>query len=225
MNRLMIFGDSILKGVTYSAERQRYIIDRYEYEDSLSEKGLIAENCCKMGATADKVKAIVERKLDTINDETLVILGFGGNDCDFDWQSVSDLPDSEHSPHTENSFFAEQYDSIISSIKTTGARLIMTNIVPIDAEKYLQWISKNRNKSRILDYIGDPSTLYRWQEFYNLTAERLAKKYELPVIDLRKSFLLSRSYGSLLCEDGIHPSKKGHDIINELMYESVTANL
>ena len=43
--------------------------------------------------------------------------------------------------------------------------------------------------------------------------EGLAKSLSCPLIDVRRDFLLSHQFGSLLCDDGIHPTPAGHDLI------------
>lgn len=221
MNKLMIFGDSIFKGITYNNDRQRYFICENKYEALLSERGIVTENCCKMGATVDKINSILDRKLDSIDNETIVLLEFGGNDSDFDWQYISEAPDDNHLPKTGSADFISLYKNIINKIRQKGAKIIISNIIPIDAEKYMKWISKNRNYDNIMHFLGDISTLYRWQEFYNLTVERIAKEENCPLLDIRDTFLLSRRYKSLLCEDGLHPTLYGHEVIDKAIYNSV----
>ena len=92
MNKLMIFGDSVLKGVTFSEEKKRYILCEHTYESILAEKGIVTENLCKMGATVNKINDIINKKIDTIDKNTAVLLGFGGNDSDYDWNEVSLSP-------------------------------------------------------------------------------------------------------------------------------------
>ena len=97
MKKLLIFGDSIIKGVTYNG--QSYHLCQQHDFDALAAQGITVENNAKMGATiADGLRQI-SRKLKPCADDTTVLFCFGGNDCDYNWKDISDAPDAEHLPH------------------------------------------------------------------------------------------------------------------------------
>ena len=54
---------------------------------------------------------------------------------------------------------------------------------------------------------------FEWQEMYNMKVLLLAQKLHVPVVDIRSAFLAQHGYQALLCEDGIHPNRKGHRFI------------
>ena len=56
--------------------------------------------------------------------------------------------------------------------------------------------------------------LYRWQEYYNAMACSLARSLGCRIVDLRTKFLQSDEFASLISDDGIHPTQKGHDLIH-----------
>ena len=85
----------------------------------------------------------------------------------------------------------------------------------------MNWISRNLSYFNILSWLGDSSTLYRWQEYYSHTAEKTAAETGFPTTDIRRPFLISHNYDELLSDDGIHPSIKGHALIDELIAESI----
>ena len=62
MKKLFIFGDSILKGVTFSEEANRYKICLPNYKD-LSENGIEVNNLSKMGATIEYGERILKEEL------------------------------------------------------------------------------------------------------------------------------------------------------------------
>jgi hypothetical protein len=49
-------------------------------------------------------------------------------------------------------------------------------------------------------------------------AERLAYEHHCPLLDLRSSFLLTHDYKSMICEDGIHPTRLGHELIDRELF-------
>lgn len=221
MNKLMIFGDSIFKGVTYSEERKRYIICEPTYDKKLSLEGIATENYSKMGATVNKIEQILDRKIDTIDSNTTVLFEFGGNDSDYDWQKISDDPDAEHIPNTVNSEFASTYKRLIAKVKNMGAKVVISNLIPIDPEKYMDWITSGKNYDNIMKFLGDMTMLYRWQEYYNLTVERIAEDMDCPILDVRNNFLMSHKYKKMICSDGLHPTPLGHEVIDETIYNYV----
>lgn len=86
----------------------------------------------------------------------------------------------------------------------------MASLVPLDADRYLQFISKNRDGKNILSWLGDAAHLYRWQEYYNALTVQMARAFGCRLVDLRTAFLQSRNFLDLLCPDGIHPTDSGY---------------
>ena len=150
-----------------------------------------------------------------------MIFEFGGNDCDYKWQDISDNPGGDYAPNTPADRFIAGYGKCIEYAKSLGSRVFLCNLVPLDAGRYIEWISRNLSKANILSWLGDTSMLYRWQEYYNRTAEQIAAKYGCPLIDIRSPFLMSHSYSGLLSPDGIHPTVEGHRVIDGLIAEAV----
>ncbi len=93
--RLVIFGDSIAKGVMF--QDGRYHLCRAHDFDALAQQGVEVLNFAKMGACTDTGLAIAKKRLELCQGAQ-VLLSFGGNDCDFDWQAVSDHPEEAHLP-------------------------------------------------------------------------------------------------------------------------------
>lgn len=214
MKKLEIYGDSILRGVTYSAETGRYGLFCKDRFADLHGQGIETKNNSRMGATVDRGLELLKKNLGEDASGTVVIFEYGGNDCDYKWADVSENPDGEFLPNTPADVYTETYREAISYARARGAAPVIASLVPIDAEKYMRWITKNLNYENILRWLGDVSMLSRWQEYYSRTAERLAYETGAPLLDLRSTFLLSHDYKSLLCEDGIHPTEKGHAMID-----------
>ena len=80
--RLVIFGDSIAKGVMF--QDGRYHLCRAHDFDALAQQGVEVRNFAKMGACTDTGLAIAKKRLELCQNAQ-VLFFFGGNDCDFDW--------------------------------------------------------------------------------------------------------------------------------------------
>ena len=219
---VQIFGDSIMQGVIYSSESGRYKLRENRFADLIG-SGIGVKNNSRMGATIEKGCSCLESKLSECGSDTLVLFEFGGNDCDFDWAKVSDEPNLEHQPHTAPERFTEIYKNAINGARAKGAEVILTTLVPIDAPKYMSFISKGRSYDNIMNWLGDVSMLYRFQEYYSRLVERIAAEMHCPLIDLRSTFLTTHNYRDCLCADGIHPTECGYGMIEAELTKHIMA--
>lgn len=120
MKNLKIFGDSIIKGVTYNG--QSYHLCQEHDFDTLRAQGVTVENNAKMGATIDAGLKQLDRKLGACDSDTTVLFCFGGNDCDYDWKAISEDPDGEHLPHTPSEQFIDRYCTAIRKAQSAAPR-------------------------------------------------------------------------------------------------------
>ena len=212
MKQLLIFGDSIMKGVTFT--NQKYQLCQDHSFSFLEGQGIKVENFSRMGATINTGLTVLKKKLTPCDRDTTVLLSFGGNDCDYDWTQISENPDAEYQPHTPQQLYVESFRDAIRTVQNAGGTVAVTSLLPIDAERYMQTITKGKNYENILHWLGDVEHLYRWQEYYSSLACYLAWAFGCRLIDLRSEFLRSSSFCSLLSDDGIHPTQAGHDMIH-----------
>lgn len=115
--RLVIFGDSIAKGVMF--QDGRYHLCRAHDFDALAQQGVEVLNFAKMGACTDTGLAIAKKQLELCQGAQ-VLLSFGGNDCDFDWQAVSDHPEEAHLPKIPAEQFLENYRALMDLVRADG---------------------------------------------------------------------------------------------------------
>lgn len=214
---IKIFGDSILKGVIYSDAEKRYKLAEGNKYDQLKDFALSVQNNSRMGATIDKGMSLIKRSISEGAQDTLTIMEFGGNDCDYDWKSISAHPEMCYAPKTPVDKFVNMYRKTIAYAKKAGSRIAVASLVPLDSERYMRWITRGLNYQNILRWLGDVDHLFRWQSYYNDIVMEIAAEEDCPVIDLRNAFLKLGDYKHLLCEDGIHPNQAGHDLIGKTM--------
>lgn len=214
-SRIMIFGDSIMKGVILTENDSKYKINSLPGIDALAKRfNLTIDNRSRFGCTLEKGYTVLQRTLDREDNCRAVILEYGGNDCDFDWAEVSASPEAEHQPHTPIERFTELYSSAIEYLRSKGITPVLTTLPPLCAERYLNWICRNGlSRENILSWLGDINAIYRYQERYSRAVEQLAKHFTAPLIDLRSAFLAERQMEKLFCTDGIHPNEAGQALI------------
>lgn len=217
-NRLVLLGDSLMKGVMFSSERNRYMM----YDDSwfigaARRRGTDIVKHCKMGAT-------IEFGLDStdcIQAGDKVVIEFGGNDSNYDWSVVAADPLAEHSANTPPEKFKRLYAETIKRVREVGAEPIVSNLIPIDSESFFRWISKTADGASVLKWLGDENMLYRWHEYYSRMIEETAFENGCRILDIRGELLKTRQFYRLLSSDGLHPNEEGHTRIRNLMLEAI----
>lgn len=220
---ICIFGDSIMKGVIFDAIKGRYIFLKNSFLNILGMRNsnIKVDNYAKFGCTITVGRKLIEKHAAELPGYEYTALEFGGNDCDFDWKAISENPDAIHIPKTPIDVFEMNYSDIIDRVASTGSKPVLFSLPPLNARRYFSWISRGLNADNILHWLGDEEHIYRWHEMYNLAVLKLAAVKDVTLIDIRRAFLETRNYLTLLCEDGIHPNEAGHALISEVIRKSV----
>ena len=175
MRQLLIIGDSIMKGVMNDEGKYRLCHD-HDFS-SLTANEIQVDNASKMGATIESIQPVLKKKLAGLDEQSTVLFSLGGNDCDYDWSKISEDPDGTFQPHTPNDRFLSLYRDAIRAAQDTGAKVAVASILPLDSERYFDFITKGRDRENILHWLGDVNHLYRWQEYYNSLVCTLARVF------------------------------------------------
>lgn len=221
---LSILGDSVLMGITLG-ENNRYVVNKQLGEEIAGETGMKVSNLSRMGYTTDRAlrRGAVE-KLAPQEGQHLVLIEYGGNDCDFDWKAISDDPDKHHDCYVPMERFLENYKKLIDAVRNVGGIPVASTLVPIDATRYFNWFCKDGVvPKRVLEWLKEISAIYRWQEMYSVAVEKLARSERIPVLDLRTPFLAEHDIGACLSTDGIHPSTLGQRLLCRTIRDQLPA--
>jgi lysophospholipase L1-like esterase len=127
--QIQIYGDSIMKGVQLDTASERYYLPK---ENNLSlfqeEYPLDIRNNSKFGCTIEKGCQQLQKALNKDSACDMVLLEYGGNDCDYDWAKVAENPEKEHLPHTDIHTFEKVYRKMLSMLKEHGVTPIMMSL-------------------------------------------------------------------------------------------------
>lgn len=221
VTRLHIYGDSILRGVVMDPQSGKYVTLPHDDFTAFSEKADVdVVNKSKFGYTVERGITLISRAImgKTEKPCDVMIVEYGGNDCNFNWREVSNTPDEEHLPSTPLPRFREALGGLVSTLKRLQIRPVLVTLPPIDADRYIDYIVKETpgtDKNRILSWLGDTQMIYRYQELYSSVITKLAYETGTLYVDLRTAFLDKHNYRDLLCADGIHPNASGHALIGD----------
>ena len=226
--KLVALGDSIIKGVLVQSEGER---SRY----SLAEKSIV--ECCaerlggeslnlgKMGCTIEAGERILNRCLDKMSGAQYVLLEYGGNDSDYNWQEIAEAPEKEHFPRTRLEVFEQVYERVINKIKAMGAIPLVLSLPPMDAEQYFAFFSQKWEegfRANVMRWLGgSTNTIMSGHELYNLATMRVAQRTGAQWIDVTSELLKDHNYRAYLCDDGIHPNERGQRMIAEAVLQSL----
>lgn len=213
-----VWGDSIMRGVIFDSASSKYkfIADSAV---KLFEKtfGVHIKNNARFGCTADRAKPLIEKaRVDTFENHH-VLLEFGGNDCDFDWKSVSTNPQADHQPNVTLEDFESALREMVASIRLAGNIPVMMTLPPIDSDRYFDFICRmdGVEPEQIMAFLKEKNQIYRQQERYSERVKKVAYQEKVPLVDVRDAFLQHRNIADYLCEDGIHPNEAGQKIIHQ----------
>lgn len=212
--RAKIYGDSIMKGTILDAG-YRYHAIMNEYLVKLYDRfGIEAENRARFGITVQRGHSILLRDIDEGLDCELALVEFGGNDSDFKWNEISMEPDKEHFPLTSMADFKQNIASMTEELRAQSVQPIMMTLPPIEPNRYLDFVSRNGNsRENILKWLGYVEKIYETHKSYSDAVAEIARERMVPLVDVRSAFPSGDALGEYMCIDGVHPDKKGYQLI------------
>ena len=110
-------------------------------------------------------------------------------------------------------------DRMIRKVRARGIRPILTNLPPLDSQRFFDWWCDGLNKSAVMRWLGDVGNIYAWQERYSRAVEHLAAEEQVPLVDVRGAFLDHGHLEQTLCADGTHPNSEGQALITRAFQE------
>lgn len=214
--KVIIWGDSLAKGVIWNNERRRHGYSRTTAADIVAEKlGVEIVNHAKFGYTAPQGLEMMEHDFESGVTCDTALLEFGGNDCNFDWAAISEHPEERHDPATSPDQFVESMRNMVDWLLKKGVRPVLMTLPPIDSERYFRFLVGDKlSAENILHWLGDVHQIYRFQEMYSLLVEKVARECQIRVLDLRQRCLARKGFlQELVCEDGLHLTEEGQRFI------------
>ena len=226
INKILVLGDSLSRGVLLDEKRKRYYFSDKCFFTFVKEKlSPLIKNLAKFGATTLHCQKNLEKNLNEYKPD-LVLIEYGGNDCDFNWDEIAKTPGNEHLPAVPLKDFEDHLSEIVSKVKAFGAIPILMTLPPLVASDYFNWFT-NGDKQKgehIQEWLKGTWVIYYWQERYSSAVRHFATKNNLHLIDIRHAFLEHPDFRKLMCSDGIHPNEAGHQLIADEIIKYVSSN-
>lgn len=221
--KILVVGDSLSKGVVLDEEKKKYKILNNCFFNLLADK-LNADmfNASRFGFTVKQGMNVLKSKIEKV-DPDIVVIEFGGNDCDFLWDDIAANPDFDHIPKTPLDEFDRSINNMIDYIQQKGKQPVLATLPPLYADNYFRWFTGcDKEKGiRILKWLKDVWHIYWWQERYSNCVQYIANKRKISCIDVRRTFLQKKDFQEYICTDGIHPNEAGHKLIFESVIDYI----
>ena len=215
MPEIYLFGDSAAQGIVLD-ENDQYRVSRAGCIRLLRRKGYPIRNHAVHGYTVLQGMAAFESM--PIEPGSVCVIQFGGNDCDLDWDAVSDNPDSFHDGRVPLDEFRKDLIRFVEKAREKQLIPVLVTPLALMSDRYYRWVSRGRNANRILHYLrDDPESISRWQERYANMIREVAIREDCLLEDVRNWMLNRLDYPSLICTDGIHPNENGHAVLAEII--------
>lgn len=217
-----VWGDSILKGVVLDDVKGNYQMLKDSCIDLFQKHvALPVLNRSRFGFTVVRGRRLLEKALERELACDMVLLEYGGNDCDYDWQAVAADPQGLHQPFTPLADFCHHMEAMISALKQNNIMPVLMSLPPIHSERYYNFIvSKGVDGEALMQFLGDVNQIYKHHEQYSLAVTRIAYEQHCLYLPVREAFLEAGKRQDLTCLDGIHPNQKGHQLMQEVFLSS-----
>ena len=193
---IVCFGDSVTFGWN--------LVYEYSYPSQLEKllvKDFLQIKVINSGIGGDTIKDANKRlDKDVVSFKPdIVIINFGLNDGMI----------SGSVPNIDIKDFENYYNDLIKKLQFNDLKIIILGINPV-TELFAEKESENYRKKQREVY-----------EIYNEKILEIAKNNNLEHIDLREAFNKETDPVEYIQTDGVHPNKKGLNLIAELVYEKI----
>lgn len=205
--KLVVFGDSILKGVI-TIPNSGKLFDTTE-NDSLSlaqkELGFELDNRSIYGNITSKGLIKLQKFFEKGGEADFCIIEFGSNDCDYDWGTlVQKVPLAE---------YLENLAAMVKLCREHKVTPLMMGLIPYVCDDWYQTIIKGQNEAAILDFLGGSSeTLGKNQLIYKDAQADFVQKNNVQFLE---PWTIFQGHKELMCYDGIHPNEKGYELLSK----------
>lgn len=216
INRISVYGDSILKGAVTGTESGRMFEILEENSLSIASKklGFELNNQSVFGSFMSKTIRRFNKDLEKGVIGDLAIIESGGNDCDYDWATVSDAPDEPHDPRTKLDDFISMINEIVTKCRENKITPLIMTMPALVPERWFEHIVQGHNRENILKFLnGQPTVLYQNHERYNIALLKYCYEKNVQFVDMRMKLFSTPNYRDLMCQDGIHPNQQGYNFM------------
>ena len=205
--KLVVFGDSILKGVI-TIPNSGKLFDTTE-NDSLTlaqkELGFELDNRSIYGNITSKGLLKLQKFFDKGESADFCVIEFGSNDCDYDWGTLVQKVPLED--------YLANLAAMVKLCREHKVTPLMMGLIPYICDDWFKTIIKGQDEASILNFLGGTSeTLGKNQLVYKNAQADFVQKNKVQFLDPWQIF---QGHKELMCYDGIHPNEEGYKLLSQ----------
>lgn len=222
--KIVCFGDSLTRGVSYLKGRVRIIKDNYptflQSFFSLNQEETIVVN---KGVFNDNSGLLISRlEKDVILEKpNYVLINIGGNDCNFKWEEVAKFPEEMHEPIVPVAEYVNNIKNIINQVKEYNITPIILTLPPLDPVRYYEFIASKYGHA-VSHWISRCGGIEHWHGIYNRQLNKLIEQLNVPFIDVRTNLKKSGDLTQFISDDGIHLNAAGYKEMSKIIYQNLS---
>ena len=204
---LVVFGDSILKGVI-TIPNSGKLFDTTE-NDSLTlaqkELGFELDNRSIYGNITSKGLLKLQKFFDKGESADFCVIEFGSNDCDYDWGTLVQKVPLED--------YLANLTAMVKLCREHKVTPLMMGLIPYVCDDWFKTIIKGHDEAAILNFLGGSAeTLGKNQLIYKNAQADFVQKNNVQFLD---PWTIFQGHKELMCYDGIHPNEEGYQQLSK----------
>ncbi|RIV23132.1 SGNH/GDSL hydrolase family protein [Alicyclobacillaceae bacterium I2511] len=244
--RIVCFGDSVTRGVTYVQGRLRIVKENYPkmleqalhkldvwwtptpmpgistqpgpvFPDSVTDVEVL--NRGVFNDNSDGLLARLEKDV-LAQHPDVVLIAIGGNDCNFHWDQVAHLPHELHQAIVPLSRYLTNLQSLVCEVRNRGSLPIVLDLPPLDPVRYYRTVNGQFGPA-VSHWIAVCGGIEHWHGMYNLSLRKLMQTLQVPHIDVRTALKRAGDLADLISDDGIHPTAAGYRVMAETIAQQI----
>ena len=205
--KLVVFGDSILKGVITIPESKNLFDVTPNDSLTLAQKELCFElvNRSIYGNITSKGLVKLQKFFEKGGSADFCVIEFGSNDCDYDWGTLIQKVPLEQ--------YLENLAQMIKLCRNNKVTPLMMGLIPYVCDDWFKTIIKGQDEAAILNFLGGTAqTLGKNQLIYKNAQAEFVQKNNVQFLD---PWTIFEGHKEFMCYDGIHPNEKGYELLSK----------
>ena len=205
--KLVVFGDSILKGVITIPESKNLFDVTPNDSLTLAQKelGFELDNRSIYGNITSKGLVKLQKFFEKGGSADFCVIEFGSNDCDYDWGTLTQKVPLEQ--------YLDNLTQMIKLCRDNKVTPLMMGLIPYVCDDWFKTIIKGQDEDAILNFLeGTAQTLGKNQLIYKNAQADFVQKNNVQFLD---PWTIFEGHKELMCYDGIHPNEKGYELLSK----------
>ena len=205
--KLVVFGDSILKGVITIPESKNLFDVTPNDSLTLAQKelGFELDNRSIYGNITSKGLVKLQKFFEKGGSADFCVIEFGSNDCDYDWGTLIRKVPLEQ--------YLDNLAQMIKLCRDNKVTPLMMGLIPYVCDDWFKTIIKGQDEAAILNFLGGTAeTLGKNQLIYKNAQAEFVQKNNVQFLD---PWTIFEGHKELMCYDGIHPNEKGYELLSK----------